>query len=344
MTKEYKKYTREEIAEIKAWGRAHITSVLKQLGIQFSDGGRYLKACCPVPYHPGDGDNPGAWVWSCDTSVWRCYTHGCHEDTSTDVVGLVQSMKEMAFPQALRYIDELRNGELADAPEDNSGTMTKAERVNLTVDPEKLTILLADTYFLGRGISSEILKKHKVGYWQRTGTFMDRRAIVPVFDAKDNIVGFTGRLLLDDEELAATDQAKWVHGRDFVTRKAGLFNKGSVLYNLNNCKDILQKTKKVFVVEGPIDVWKLQMAGIYNVIATLGIGLSFEQQQLLISLGVEIVVLCYDNDMGKANAGLDGCERVKAQIEEHFTVQIKQPPAGKDYGALTVGEILETLL
>jgi len=87
------------------------------------------------------------------------------------------------------------------------------------------------------------------------------------------------------------------------------------------------------------------MAGIYNVVATLGLGLSFEQQQMLISLGVETVVLCYDNDTGtKANAGLAACERISKQIEEHFTVQIKQPPQGKDYGALTVGEILECLL
>jgi 5S rRNA maturation endonuclease (ribonuclease M5) len=345
MTKEYKTYTRQEIADIKAWGRAHITAVLKQLGIKYFDGGRYLKACCQIPYHPGDGDNPGAWVWSCDQSVWRCYSHGCHEDTSTDVVGLVQAMREMAFPQALRYIDELRNGELKDAPEDAGGGKVRIERENVIVDPLKLDILMADTYFHGRGISEEILRQHKVGYWQKTGTFMDRRAIVPVFDASDNIVGFTGRVLLDDEELAATDQAKWVHGRDFVTRKAGLFNKGSVLYNLNNCKEIVKKTKKVYIVEGPIDVWKLQMAGIYNVVATLGLGLSFEQQKLLLSMGVEIIVLCYDNDTeSKANAGQNACERIKGQIKEHFTVLIKQPPAGKDYGALTVGEILETLL
>jgi len=345
MTKEYKTYTKDEINEIKRWGRSHITAVLKQLGIEYFDGGRYLKARCQIPYHPGDADNTGAWVWSCDQGVWRCYSHGCHEDTSTDVVGLVQAMREMAFPQALRYIDELRNGELKDMPADRGSTAVKVERDNVIVDPEKLTLLMEDIYFCGRGISTEILRKHKVGYWQRTGTFMDRRAVVPVYDALNNVVGFTGRVLLNDEELASTDQAKWVHGRDFVTRKAGLFNKGSVLYNLNNCKDNLKQTKKVFIVEGPIDVWKLQMAGIYNVVATLGLGLSFEQQQLLISLGVETVILCYDNDSeSKANAGLNACERIKEQIQGHFTVSIKQPPAGKDYGALTVGEILETLL
>lgn len=345
MTKEYKKYTREEIAAIKAWGVAHITAVLRHLGIEFWDGGQYIKAACPIPYHPGDGDNRGAWVWSSLQGLWRCYSHQCHEDTSTDVVGLIQAMKEMAFPQALRYLDDLRNGELKDAEGDCrvfKRAVPQTEQV--AIEPDKLKILHPDIYFRGRGIDDEILRKHKVGYWQRTGTFMDRRAIVPIFDASDNIVGFTGRLVLDDKELNKTDQAKWVHGRDFVTRKAGTFNKGSVLYNLNNCKDVLKKTRTVYIVEGPIDVWKLQMAGIYNVVATLGLGLSFEQQQLLIALGVERIVLCYDNDDKDGNAGQQAADRVKTQVEEYFTVEIKAPLPGKDYGAMTVGEILEKLL
>ena len=346
MTKEYKKYTRQEVSDIKAWGVAHITAVLRHLGIDFWDGGQYIKAACPIPYHPGDGDNRGAWVWSCLQGLWRCYSHQCHEDTSTDIVGLVQAMKEMAFPQALRYLDDLRNGELKDAALDTRSDKEPAQykQENLTIDPDKLKILHPDTYFRGRGIDDEILRKHKVGYWQRTGTFMDRRAIVPIFDGSDNIVGFTGRLVLDYEELNKTDQAKWVHGKDFVTRKAGTFSKGSILYNLNNCKDVLRKTRTVYIVEGPIDVWKIQMAGIYNVVATLGLGLSFEQQQLLIALGVERIVLCYDNDDKDGNAGQQAAERIKSQVEEHFIVDIKAPPTGKDYGDLSVGEILENLL
>lgn len=346
MTKEYKKFTRDEIRELKQWGTSHITAIFKHLGIQFIDRGRFLTACCPVPYHPGDGDNPRAFTWTCEQGIWRCYSHGCHEDTSTDVVGLIMAMKEMAFPQALRYIDKLKNGELEDAPEDNKYLRKQGLKQNLSVDPEKLKILQPDRYFRGRGISEEILRKHKVGYWQKTGTFMDRRAIVPIFDVNDNIMGFTGRLLLTDEEIAQTDHAKWVHGKDFVARKAGTFNKGAVLYNLNHCKDIVHKTRKVYIVEGPIDVWKLQMAGVYNVVATLGLGMSFEQQELLVSLGVETVYLCYDNDVKDdgENAGLGGAERVKRQIENTFNVEIKLPPEGRDYGELTVGEILENLL
>jgi len=336
VTKEYPRFSKEEIVEIKKWSNSHITAVLKHFGVAYQDIGKYLIAKCPVPYHAGNGDNPRAFVWSFGKDAWRCYTHMCQEDTSSDVVGFVMSMREMAFPQALNYLNDLRNGELKDAAEIKHTQHVATNSENAPLDKAKLTILMADTYFLGRGIAKDVLSKHKVGYWQKTGTFMDHRAIVPVFDGSNNLVGFTGRLTIND-----TEQAKWVHGKDFVTRKAGTFNKASILYNLNNCIDVIKQTKKVFIVEGPIDVWKLEMAGINNVVATLGLGLSFEQQKLLISLGVEIVVLCYDNDENEA--GLHAATRIEEQIKDLFKVEIKLPPKLKDYGAMSVGEILETL-
>jgi hypothetical protein len=58
----------------------------------------------------------------------------------------------------------------------------KKDEVNLKVDKAKLALLMPDTYFKGRGIDPLVLNKHQVGYWQRTDTYMDKRAIVPVFN------------------------------------------------------------------------------------------------------------------------------------------------------------------
>lgn len=337
MLKEYPRFSKEEIASIKNWGNSHVLAILNHFGVAYNDIGKYLLSKCPVPYHAGNGDNPRAFVWSFSKNSWRCYTHMCQEDTSSDIVGFVMSMKEIAFPQALNYINELKNGELKDAAAIPVNRQPSINTENAPIDKDKLSILMPDTYFIGRGISKEVLAKHKVGYWQKTGTFMDRRAIVPVFDALNNLVGFSGRITIND-----TEQAKWVHGKDFVTRKAGVFNKSSILYNLNNAAEVIKKTKKVFIVEGPIDVWKLEMAGINNVVATLGLGLTFEQQKLLISLGVEVVVLCYDKD--ENGAGQQAAKRVEEQISNIFRVEIKHPTKDKDYGEMNIPEILENLL
>jgi DNA primase len=336
-----KEFSGNDIKTVKAWANKHVRAILQHLGIRHSDQGKYLKACCPVPYHPGDGNNPGAWVWSYDKQNWRCYTHSCQEDTGSDIIGLVMSMKEFAFPIAVKYLIELKNGELQKAqPEEVAVKMQAKADENRFIEKSKLNILFPDTYFRGRGIPERLLQKHRVGYWQKTGTFMDRRAVVPMYDWDNNLVGFSGRVILTDEELASTSQAKWMHGRDFVTRKAGVFNKSSILYNLNNCKGNIIKTGKVYIVEGPIDVWKLEKAGITNVVATLGISISFEQIQLLVRAGVTDVVLCYDND----SAGNDATVRVTEQIKDYFNVSARQPKDNKDYGEMTTHDILENLL
>jgi len=100
------------------------------------------------------------------------------------------------------------------------------------------------------------------------------------------------------------------------------------------------RSGKVYIVEGPVDVWKMEMAGVNNVVATLGVSISFEQIQLLVRLGVREVVLCYDND----GAGTTGIEKVREQIKDHFVVTVRQPSENKDFGEMTTHDILETLL
>jgi len=329
-----KNFSKEEISDIKDWAHNHIGAILRHYGIKYTDRGRYYTACCPVPCHPGDADNPRAFAWAFDNKSWHCYSHQCQQDTSSDIIGLVMALEEVAFPIAIIKLHELRNGALRDAPSSRTPVNSRTTE-NIRLDKDKLNLLKEDNYFSSRGISSDILSKHQVGYWQKTGTFMDRRAIVPVFDASNNLVGYTGRLIIED-----TEQAKWVHGKDFVTRKAGTFNKTSLLYNLNNCQEAIKSSRTVYIVEGPIDVWKLQMASIYNVVATLGLGLSFQQQELLVTLGVENIVFCYDNDV----AGQGAIDRAKEQFATLFKVSRKLPPPGKDFGDLQVHEIVEILL
>lgn len=337
--KEFKKFNKDEIAQIKTWGAANITAILTALGVSFNDRGRYISARCPIPSHGGDRNNHTAFSWSFDKSNWRCYTHQCQEDTSSDIIGFIMALKEMSFPHAISFLFDLKEGELKNVkpviiPEERIAVVTKE---NTKVDKEKLSILMPDSYFKGRGIPDDVLQKHGVGYWQKTGTFMDRRAIIPIFDIDGELVGFSGRITVQDDK-----QSKWVHGKDFVTRKSGIFNKGSVLYNLNNCKESVKKTKKVFIVEGPIDLWKLEMAGIYNVVATLGLGLSFEQQRLLVTLGVDTIVVCYDNDTN--GSGTRAANIIKDQLSTMFNVEIKLPKSNKDYGEMSTTDILQNLI
>ena len=90
------------------------------------------------------------------------------------------------------------------------------EKDNKYIDKAKLKILRPDIYFCGRGIKEHILAKHNVGYWQKTGTFMDRRAIVAIYDVNNKLVGFSGRVIISEEERKNTTHAKWMHGSNVV--------------------------------------------------------------------------------------------------------------------------------
>lgn len=340
MTKHKENFSKEEIKELKEWGSKNILSILKYFNIKTYEKGWYLQSSCPIPSHGGDGNNRTAFSWSLERNTWKCYTHRCHEDTSSDIIGFIMAMNEMAFPQALRFLGDLKNNnEFTNIQAVTKEVDIKVEerKQSTKIPHEKLDILYKDTYFAGRGISKEVLNKHKVGYWQKTDTHMDKRAIVPVFDIDNNLVGFSGRKVDDN-----ADGSKWVHGLDFVIDDAGRFIKSNILYNINNAKDSIKTTKRVYIVEGPIDTWRLEMAGIFNVVATLGLGISLEQQKQLIGLGVQEVIVCYDNDENKA--GEIAANNIKKNLSDIFKVLIKIPKTKKDYGDMSVAEVLENLL
>lgn len=337
-----KKYTKEETLELKEWASRHILEIFQTLGYKPDDRGRYLTGCCPVPFHPGNADNDRAFAWSYDKAKWRCYTHQCDQETSSDIFGFVQAMKECPFPSAVRFLDNLKKNGFDKSITVTTKQVIKREAKSIKIDKHKLDILMKDFYFKGRGIDEFILSKHKVGYWQKEGTFMHKRAIVPVFDIDNNLVGFSGRSLLDKKELDELGISKWIHALDFVVVKSPPFDKSSILYNLNNCKEIVRQTKTIYVVEGPIDCWKLEMAGISNVVATLGLYITPQQMNLLVQLGVEKVIVCYDNDK-ETGSGLKAARIIQEQLGSLFIVEIKIPTGSKDYGEMNVAEIKEAL-
>ncbi len=116
------------------------------------------------------------------------------------------------------------------------------------------------------------------------GKYYDRfrnRVMFPIFDERDNIIGFGGRVLNDDKPK-------------YLNSPEGLvFSKGKNLFSLNNAK----RTREDFVilVEGYMDVIALAMNGYPNAVATLGTALTQEQAKILKKYFKEAVI-CYDSD------------------------------------------------
>lgn len=117
-----------------------------------------------------------------------------------------------------------------------------------------------------------------------SGKFYDRfrnRVMFPIFDERDNVIGFGGRVLTDEKPK-------------YLNSPEGLvFSKGKNLFSLNNAK----RTREDFVilVEGYMDVIALAMNGYSNSVATLGTALTQEQAKILKKYFKEVVI-CYDSD------------------------------------------------
>src|SRR5262249_60031549 len=107
------------------------------------------------------------------------------------------------------------------------------------------------------------------------------RLMFPIFDAKDRVVGFGGRVLGEGEP-------KYLNSAE-----SQVFAKRSLLYGLNWAKQSIRKADRLIIVEGYFDVIRLMAAGIMEAVAPLGTALT-DQQAALIRKYTNNVVLLYD--------------------------------------------------
>ena len=113
------------------------------------------------------------------------------------------------------------------------------------------------------------------------------RLMLPVIDARGDVIGFTSRVMDDS-------QPKYLN-----TPETAIFKKRNILYGINYAK----KTKRpnLILVEGNIDVITMHQAGFDNTVATMGTALTEDHIQQLGRYTKELV-LCLDNDAAGVDA------------------------------------------
>ncbi|GAB4147359.1 MAG: DNA primase [Patescibacteria group bacterium] len=138
-------------------------------------------------------------------------------------------------------------------------------------------------------ISLEILQKTGLIAKQEGSTvwkdkFRDRITI-PLMNQKDQVVGFTGRVLLDEPnrpKYLNSPQTPW-------------FNKSELLFGLNLARKVLYQKRELMLVEGQMDVISCFKFGLNNAIASSGTSITERQVQIIAKL-VPTLILALDND------------------------------------------------
>ncbi len=145
--------------------------------------------------------------------------------------------------------------------------------------------------------------------------FFKGRLMFPLFDHRDNVIGFSGRILDSSLEIS-----KYIN-----TKETLVYHKGNVFFGLNIAKDAIKKTDRVIVMEGEFDIISSFQEGITNAVAVKGTALT-ENQAKLISRFTKNISLCLDQDQ----AGISAIKRSLFVLEKEGLNISVITPNGKD--------------
>lgn len=313
-----KKIEEAKIEEIR--NKNDIVDVMSNYLSLIKKGKNYV---CLCPFH---NDTNPSMVVSQEKQIYKCFS--C--DAGGNVISFVQNYEKISFVEALIKLASSAGIELDIDKYDASNTTGSEYKTYYKMNNEASNLfeyLLLENrndqsmkFLKDRDINDEIAKVFKIGYASTNnvvtnllkGKDYDLNAAVEIgllslkdnayhdtyqnrftyaiSDLNNNIVGFTCRAIGD-----ATP--KYINSLE-----SKIFNKSSILYNINNAKDTIKQTKSVYILEGPHDVIAFYRAGIKNVVATMGTAFTKEHLALLKSIGVNQVILGFDGDAAGQHA------------------------------------------
>ena len=283
--------------------------------------GRSLKCVCP--FH--DDHDPSMSI-SSDKQIFKCFVCG----TGGNVFQFVEKFEKISFYEAVVKVAELINYPLdvtvtTQSKPVDSRFVDLYKVLNESILYSQFQLASVDgihvkDYLLKRGMSEEQIERFQLGYlpashrlheflskkgysdqvmvrsnlalMSERGLYdvMSNRLTIPIHDVDGNPVGFTART------MDKNDDRKYIN-----TSETEIYSKGKLIYNYHRARNECKRQQRVIVVEGPMDLFAFDRAGITNVVATLGTACTKEQMLLLRKLSMKLI-LCYDGDLAGQSA------------------------------------------
>lgn len=337
----------ERIAKAKAISKVFDDQILEKLGFEFIEN---FGSQCSCPIH--GGDNPTAFSYDFSKKIWSCFTHQCHKTYGNDMIGLIRSMNECTFDQAIDWIyDNIQVNENVDIEGIYKSSISEdyeslVNTKNSSIDESKLQNLSKDfSVFNQKKFESKTFEFFEAGVC-KSNMVIHQRLMIPVRCEEGNLIGFNGRSLFDKNKYT-----NGYHPESFKPRNGtGQFfskwrvypkklNKSIELYNLNNAKEYVKSSNTCYLVEGPFDVWRFWEAGFKNCVASLGTNLSIAQYKKLYNNGCIKLKICYDSDL----PGIESAKKICQKYGDKFDIQVVKLPESKDPADLSVKELVELL-
>jgi DNA primase len=323
---------RDKLNAIKEVANLRIEEILDALGINYRERYNYVVASCPIH----GGNRADAFSWHLDRGIWKCFSRECEAEYGSDVIGLIRGIKKCGFKEAVKYLGQFINlslppeevKRLKDQKENRDFIQAQRRKTQLkkVYDPECLKRLKQHVYLETRGYPRELVEKYHIGACLERGRYMSNRIVVPVCNIQGEIVGFTGRTLNPDWK--AQGIPKWKHSLGVWTSHN--------LFNIHFAAPYIKETGVAIVCEGPLDVLRLEQAGVHNSVAILGKKFHPGQMSILAATGAIKLLDGLDNDAA-GKVGSLGIMKTAACL---FDIErVKIPEGRKDIGEMSVDEI-----
>lgn len=291
-----------------------VRRILQDIGYVLTDNGREFRAK-PL-YRDSDNDSV--------LRIWK--NSGQWVDFKENKSGSLEELIRLTLK--LKSIEEAKQWIGSKGISSNSEEIEKPRAITKQIQYFDKSLLLKltknDEYWNNRGISSSTLAPFNGGV-ATTGKMYNRYTF-PVFDNKDNIIGFSGR---DISAFSLEGRPKWKHIGD----------KKEWVYPLKVNVEDIKKCKKIILLESIGDMLALRENGINNSIVTFGLNISAKIIYSLIALNPDKIVIAFNNDSDNNGAGNEAAISAKNKLLNYFDrnqISINLPVGAKDFGDLNL--------
>ncbi len=345
-----------EVEEVKQ--RLDIVDVVSEY-VPLKPGGINWKGLCP--FH---NEKSPSFMVNRERQFWHCF--GCNE--GGDVFAFFQKIEHVDFPEALKLLAARAGVELKSYNPQAASLRSRlidmhefacvlfqqqlyapagGNALQYLRESRKLTDETIRAWRLGFALDDwrTLLGALKAkGYQEQdivasglaltsNGRTYDRfrnRIMFPVVSVHGQVVGFSARTASQEPSEPASTQRgepKYIN-----SPQTAIYDKGAIVYGLYQAKQSIREKDHVILVEGNMDVIASFQAGIRNVVAASGTGLTIGHIKALSRFTNEFH-FCFDAD----SAGLRAAERgISLALFERMFVKVVAIPKelGKDPGDL----------
>ena len=310
-----------EEAKEEVRARLAIEDVVGQY-IELKRAGRNFKGRSPWGV-----DKTPSFMVSPEKGIW----HDFSSNKGGDIFSFIMEMEGIDFREALEKLAQQAGVEMNKYNGGDKKVLAQKKRMKEALElacryfqfclTKNKTV--CDYVFYKRNLNKDTVKEFRIGYAPKSGRALVEflknkgfskeeisdagltnrfggdlfkgRMIIPLMDITGVVIGFTGRILDDNDKNAP----KYLN-----TPETLLFNKGRHVFGFSQAKEAIRKNDFIVVVEGNMDVISSHQAGVKQAVATAGTAMTEMHLKSFVRITRDIR-LAYDGD----EAGIKAAER-----------------------------------